>query len=253
LPAVSKNDGMMSHHNFEIIVDSHVHWGPSITLGMEVTTQAILREQEESGVTHVIILPFPSTAIMSNDVNVQLLDETRKVHHFIPYFYIRENFSPIPQGYFGGKWHWMRGWQDTESNYDVLRDPELPDLIAKLESVGKPIIFEEELDFTVQFVDRFPDLKLIIPHLGMLGGNPLDFLKRFKNKENIYFDTALGQSSTIHEFVRTLGPERVIFGSDIPFGSMENELSKVLALPLNDADSERILSRNIIELTGYPF
>jgi predicted TIM-barrel fold metal-dependent hydrolase len=242
----------MSQGHYETIVDSHVHWGPSITLGMEVTTPAILREQKESGVTHVIILPFPSTAIMNNDVNAQLLAETQKVAHFIPYFYIRENFSPIPPGYFGGKWHWMRGWQDTESNYNVLQDSELPDLVEKLLNVGKPIIFEEELDFTVQFVDRFPDLKLIIPHLGMLGGNPLDFLRRFKNKENIYFDTALGQTGTIHEFVRTLGPERVIFGSDIPFGSMENELSKVLAVPLNNADTERILYRNILELTGYP-
>lgn len=242
----------MNHGNFETIIDSHVHWGPSITLGMEVTTQMILREQQESGVTHVVILPFPSTAIMSNDVNVQLLDETKKVPHFIPYFYIRENFSPIPEGYYGGKWHWMRGWQDTESNYNVLQDPELPDLIAKLEKTGRPIIFEEELDFTVQFVDRFPNLKLIIPHLGMLGGNPLDFIKRFKNKENIFFDTALGQKSTIHEFARTLGPERVIFGSDIPFGSMENELSKVLTLSLNDADMGRILFGNILALTGYP-
>jgi len=241
----------MRREPFEIIIDSHVHWGPSVTLGMEVTTQMILREQEESGVTHVIILPFPSTAILSNDINVQLLDETRKISHFIPYFYIRENFSPIPSGYYGGKWHWMRGWQDTESNYDVLEDPELPELVGKLESAGKPIIFEEELDFTLQFVDRFPDLKLIIPHLGMLGGNPLDFLKRLKNKDNIYFDTALGQKSTILEFVKTLGPERIIFGSDIPFGSMENELSKIQTLSLNDADKERIMQKNILELTGY--
>jgi len=241
----------MQGKNFEIIIDSHVHWGPSVTLGMEVTTQMILREQEESGVTHVIILPFPSTAILSNDINVQLMDETRKVSHFIPYFYIRENFSPIPPGYYGGKWHWMRGWQDTESNYDVLEDPELPELVGKLANSGKPIIFEEELDFTLRFIDRFPDLKLIIPHLGMLGGNPLDFLRHLKNKDHIYFDTALGQKSTIQEFVRTLGPERVIFGSDIPFGSMENELSKVQTLPLSDADKERILYRNILELTGY--
>jgi len=53
------------------------------------------------------------------------------------------------------------------------------------------------------------------------------------------------------EFVRTVGPERVIFGSDIPFGSMENELSKVLTLSLSDDDKERILFRNILDLTGY--
>ncbi|NLN61237.1 MAG: amidohydrolase family protein [Deltaproteobacteria bacterium] len=241
----------MNTEKYEIIVDSHVHWGYSITLGTEVTTQMILSEQKEAGVTHVVILPFPSTAIMSPDINPQLLDETTRVPHFIPYFYIRENFSPIPAGYNGGKWHWMRGIQDAASNYNVLDDPDLPELVQKLEAADKPIIFEEELDFTVRFVERFPNLKLIIPHLGLLGGNPLDFLEHFKAKSNIYFDTALAQTSTIDRFVRTVGPERVIFGSDIPFGSMENELSKVLALKLNKAEMERILSLNILKLTGY--
>ena len=36
-------------------------------------------------------------------------------------------------------------------------------------------------------------LKLIIPHLGMLGGNPIDFLACFKDRESVYFgaDNAL--------------------------------------------------------------
>jgi len=238
----------MTKESFEVIVDSHVHWGPSITMGTDVTTNWIFREQKEAGVTHVIILPFPSTAIASNDINVRLLDETRRVKQFIPYFYIRENFPSIPPEYFGGKWHWMRGWQDTASNYDLLDDPDLPDLVERLRNTDKPIIFEEELDFTVQFVERFPGLKLIIPHLGLLGGNPLDFLRSFKEKENIYFDTALGGQSTIREFVRTIGPERVIFGSDIPFGSMESELAKVTGLSLSYTDKKRILADNILEL-----
>jgi predicted TIM-barrel fold metal-dependent hydrolase len=239
----------MKSRKFNVIVDSHVHWGPSVTLGMEVTTERILSEQKESGVTHVIILPFPSTAIIGNDINFRLLNETVKIAHFIPYAYIREDFSPIPEGYYGGKWHWMRGCQDVASNYDVLSDPELPALIEALRKAGKPIIFEEELSFTEQFVKLAPDLKLIIPHLGMLGGNPRDFLSRFRDHESIYFDTALGQPTTILEFVSTIGPRRVIFGSDIPFGSMKNELSKVLSLPLKDEDKELILSRNILELT----
>jgi predicted TIM-barrel fold metal-dependent hydrolase len=242
----------MTKEAFEIIVDSHVHWGPSITMaGTDVTTDWIFREQKEAGVTHVIILPFPSTAIASNDINVRLLDETRRIRHFISYFYIRENFPTIPPEYFGGKWHWMRGWQDNASNYDLLDDPDLPDLAERLQKADKPIIFEEELDFTVRFVERFPGLKLIIPHLGLLGGNPLDFLRSFQGKENIYFDTALAQQSTIREFVRTIGPERVIFGSDIPFGSMESELAKVMGLSLSYSDKKRILADNILDLIRY--
>jgi predicted TIM-barrel fold metal-dependent hydrolase len=126
----------------------------------------------------------------------------------------------------------MRGWQDSASNYSILDDPELPRLVEKISNTGKPVVFEEELKFTKSFVDMFPDVTLIIPHLGLLGGYPLDFLKAFKNNSNVYFDTALGSKDMIFEFVRTIGPERVLFGSDVPFGTMRSELSKVTGLSL---------------------
>jgi predicted TIM-barrel fold metal-dependent hydrolase len=233
---------------FERIIDSHTHWGPSLTMSSTVTTQELLSQQKESGVTHVCIIPFPSTAIASNDINIKVIEEAGKVRCFIPYFYIREDFPRIPAEYYGGKWHWMRGVQDAASSYQVLDDPELPDLIADLTKIGKPIVFEEELAFTERFVDMAPGLPLIIPHLGMLGGNPMDFLRAFKDKEYIYFDTALAARNTIQEFVRTIGPERVLFAADVPFGDMTSELSKVLTLPIPDFEKELILSGNSIRL-----
>jgi uncharacterized protein len=233
--------------DFEII-DSHSHWGPSLTLGTNVSTRELLNQQEESGISRVVVIPFPSTAIMSNEINTRLLNETRRIPAFIPYFYIREDFPVIPGEFAGGKWHWMRGVQDSASNYNVLDDPELPDFIARLRATDKPVIFEEELSFTERFVDMAPGLKLIVPHLGMLGGNPHDFLKAFKNNEDIYFDTALGARSTILDFVRTVGPSRLLFGSDVPFGAMKSEVSKVLDLPIPDDERELLLSKNIIRL-----
>jgi len=56
-------------------------------------------------------------------------------------------------------------------------------LIRQLAGAGKPVIFEEELLFTERFVEMADGLNLIIPHLGMLGGNPIDFLACFKDKE----------------------------------------------------------------------
>lgn len=242
--------------DFDLIIDSHSHWGPSITLGVDVTTRELQRQMERSGVTHVAIIPFPSTAIESNAVNLRLLEETERIEGFIPYHYIREDydrdgFDPIPANYCGGKWHWMRGWQDSASNYRVLDDPALPALIEKMKATGKPTIFEEELEFTERFVRMADGLVLIIPHLGMLGGNPLDFLEVFKDAPNVYFDTALGSRDTILRYVETVGPERVLFGSDVPFGSMESELSKVMSLPVGREEKELLLFRNFIRLTGY--
>jgi predicted TIM-barrel fold metal-dependent hydrolase len=238
---------------FDLIIDSHTHWGPSATMGTSVTTNELQRQQEASGVTHVVIMPFPSTAIENNEINVRVLEETKRIPNFIPYHYIRDNydtagFNPIPKAYFGGKWHWMRGVQDSASNYKVLEDKMLPELIEKIDLTGKPVIFEEELEFTRKFANLFPDSILIIPHLGMLGGHPLDFLHSFSKHKNIYFDTALASHDTILEFVNTIGPERILFGSDVPFGSMRSELSKVLTLPISDTDKECILSKNIISL-----
>ncbi len=225
-------------------------------MGTKVTTGELQRQQRESGVTHVVIIPFPSTAIADNEINVKLLDESERISQFIPYHYIRENydkddFVSIPGQYYGGKWHWMRGLQDMASNYDVLDDEFLPGLIEKIRKTSKPVIIEEELTFTERFVEMAQGIPLIIPHLGMLGGDPHMFLRSFRRKENIYFDTALGSQDTIAKFVETIGPERVLFGSDVPFGSMKSELSKVLALPISYEEKEMLLYKNFLRLTNY--
>ncbi len=219
-----------------------------MSMGSTVATAELLAQQKDSGVTNVVLIPFPSTAIASNEINVKVLEEAGKVNSFIPYFYIREDFPRIPDSYYGGKWHWMRGVQDAASNYSVLDDKELPALIRDLIEISKPIVFEEELAFTERFVRMAPGLPLIIPHLGMLGGNPVDFLRTFKEKEYIYFDTALAATRTVQQFVETIGPERILFAADVPFGDMTSELSKVQALGIPDADKELILSKNIIRL-----
>ena len=110
------------------IIDSHIHWGASLALpGVDITTQELLRQAEESGVDRMVIFPFPSTAIADRQINEILLMEAEVIDNFIPYYYIPDDLLPIPseKGFYGGKWHWVRGVQDCSSNYDVLKDPGL--------------------------------------------------------------------------------------------------------------------------------
>jgi predicted TIM-barrel fold metal-dependent hydrolase len=235
------------------IFDSHTHWGPSLTLGTEVTTEELLHQAGLSGVERIVIFAFPSTAIEDERINDKVLELGKKNGKFIPYYYIPEDLRPIPteKHFFGGKWHWVRGIQDCSSNYQVLDDPHLDPFIEASEAISLPIVFEEELTFTEAFVKRTRDLKIIIPHLGMLGGNPLDFLQTFKKKENVFFDTALAGTETIMRFIGKIGKERILFGSDIPFGTMKRELEKILSLPIGDDEKERILSKNLKRLIGW--
>jgi predicted TIM-barrel fold metal-dependent hydrolase len=176
------------------------------------------------------------------------------VKKFIPYYYIPESMKPIPdKGFYGGKWHWMRGVQDCSSNYEVLEDPKLGKFIEASERIDLPIVFEEELRFTETFIRKTKNLKIIIPHLGMLGGNPIDFLNTFRARENVYFDTALASPDTVMNFIEKIGYERILFGSDIPFGTMKWELEKILSLPIGDDKKEWILSKNLRRLIGLSF
>jgi hypothetical protein len=232
------------------IIDSHTHWGPSVSMGIEVTTEELLRQAGQSCVNRIVIFPFPSMALADEEINERVLTEVNRVKIFIPYYYIPETMKPIPEGngFYGGKWHWMRGIQDCSSNYQVLKDPKLEEFIEASEKMDLPIVFEEEFFFTKNFVRKTKNLKIIIPHLGALGGNPIDFLHTFKTRENVYFDTALASSSMTMSFIGKIGYERILFGSDIPFGTMKSELEKILTLPIGDDQKEWILSKNLKRL-----
>ncbi len=234
------------------IIDSHTHWGPSVSMGTEVTTQEILGQAQRSGVSRIVVFPFPSTALADEGINGELLNEAKRVKRFIPYYYIPETMKPIPKekGFYGGKWHWMRGVSDSSSNYETLKDPRLEGFIDASEKIDLPIVFEEELAFTEAFVKKTKTMKVIIPHLGMLGGNPIDFLRAFKERENVCFDTALAGQDTIMKFIKEIRYERILFGSDIPFGTMRSELEKVLSLHIEEDKKEWILSKNLKRLTG---
>ena len=62
------------------IIDSHTHWGPSVTMGIEVTTEELLRQAEQCNVSRIVIFPFPSMALADEKINERLLDEANRVN-----------------------------------------------------------------------------------------------------------------------------------------------------------------------------
>jgi uncharacterized protein len=232
------------------IVDSQCHWGPSMTLGSNVSTDNILKHMKEAGVERAIVVPFPSTAARSGEINVRLLNEAGRVKEFVPYFHIRDDLLVFPGGYSGARWQRMRSGRDMPSNYSVLEDPEVYNLIDALTVTGKPLIIEEDLRFTKRFAEMAGALPLIVPHLGMNGGDPMDFLETFKDKPNVYFNTSMVGGETIVRFIETIGPERLLFASNAPFGNMTAEVSKILSLGVPEADRKFVLGGNIERLSG---
>jgi hypothetical protein len=231
-----------------MIVDSHIHIGESLALNTYISPEFIVRQMEESGVDYCFIFPFPSYGEVYG--SEWILEICREYKEFYPVYYVTLKFEPPPDDFVALKWHWVGGISDSASNYDTLKNEKLPDFLKKVIEMDLPIIFEEELEFTSLFVEKFEEVKLIIPHLGLLGGNPLNFLREFRDKENVYFDTSLASGSTVKIFVDEIGDDRIIYGSDIPFGRMKWEVEKIKALKIDEKSKKKILSENIRGLCG---
>ncbi|MCX8204739.1 MAG: amidohydrolase [Candidatus Nezhaarchaeota archaeon] len=232
-----------------LIIDFHVHLGPSLVLGVEVTLREVKEAMKEAGVDLAVVFPFPSTAVSQPSIIDWVAEVALADGSLVPFYYVLDDLKPpSSQKFRGAKWHWVRGISDYKSNYEVLRDPRLDEFASAMGRLKIPVIFEEELEFTEEFVDRYPDVLLVIPHVGMLGGAPRDFLKSFKERASVYFDTSLAPASVVVEAVEAVGAERVIFGSDVPFGYMSSELRKIKQLRLSDIDRGAILGGNAAKL-----
>ena len=227
-------------------IDGHVH------LGYSIPAEEILNQMKISDVEKAVVFALPAEVSYGADMNSYVLSEAERTGVFIPFYYMLDDLK-LPENiekFRGIKWHWVRGAPHYRSNMKLLHEPRLIDLAQRLAELKLPVIMEEDLAFTKEFVRLADEVILIIPHLGLLGGSPREFLEAFKEYENVYFDTALAAKWDIEHFYRELGADRLIFGSDIPFGYMKSELAKVLTADIPEEDVKKITRENILKLTG---
>jgi predicted TIM-barrel fold metal-dependent hydrolase len=109
----------------------------------------------------------------------------------------------------------------------------------------------------VEVLDNFPQLTLILAHLGAAWWD--ERVELAKAYPNVYFDTAQGFLSPDQipynphrglaeedavRIMRKIGVERIMFGSDGPALDRLPQLEQILRLPLTNHEKKMILSGN---------
>ncbi|MDM7912917.1 MAG: amidohydrolase family protein [Methanotrichaceae archaeon] len=103
-------------------------------------------------------------------------------------------------------------------------------------------------------IESYPDLKLVLAHLGGLG--MYDEVRRYllTAGRNVYFDTAYVsfylKSDEMAELIKDIGSDRVLFGSDYPWEDPGRALEIIKGLDLSDNEIVSVISKTATRLLG---
>jgi hypothetical protein len=194
-----------------------------------------------------------------------------RAHNLFPFYYIggnpwtdtRPSELAIPDyidEYAGIRWHrWVGtgidrtgGFDDAELEWAVslMESPEFEAFVSAAAHYNLPVLFEESFAVTLEFVQRYPSLDIIVPHLGARSGGESNVLRALWDTPNVYFDTSLAQLD--ETILARVGSERILFGSAFPYGDPEVEIDKIDRLPIPESLKEGIYGDNALSLlAGY--
>ena len=97
---------------------------------------------------------------------------------------------------------------------------------------------------------HFPATRVVIAHMG-LHDYVNEAILVCKETPNVFCDMSQAWPYDIKAFVRAVGAERLLFGSDAPFQSPKVERVKVEECRFSDAEMELIFSRNAERVWGF--
>jgi predicted TIM-barrel fold metal-dependent hydrolase len=134
----------------------------------------------------------------------------------------------------------------------ILTDPQIFPLIEFAEKARWPVYCATGTPICAmplqlaELAERYPRAKFIMGHGGFCDfwNDIPDALRRCSN---LYIETSYILPSQITAWIKEAGIGRFVFGSDLPFSSLDLELKKISLLS-ERIDKERILRKNILRV-----
>lgn len=119
-----------------------------------------------------------------------------------------------------------------------------------------------DIDRILPVIEKYPEVPFVLTH--MVDGSMEDVIRLSKEFDNVYFDTSIvitGYPSLMNtnkpswldddmvvDVINTVGAEKVIFGSDYPWGSPLHDIPRIMNMQLSDEQKELIFAGNAVKL-----
>jgi predicted TIM-barrel fold metal-dependent hydrolase len=219
------------------IIDSHVHVGldqfctkdkTDFNYDLNNDYESFIKIMDKNGINQAVILPIPHSdydSYLSNDYLISAYNSYPD--RFIPFCRIddklEENFR---RGFKGTKIHFV---------YEDLEIKNISDSLLFLESIKAPVIihamFSNKVQQIKKILDITPNLRIILAHMGRghiyTDEGIIENANGLKKYNNIFFETStVGNPLSIKNVSEIIGIDRIVFGSDYPFGKVWFENKK---------------------------
>lgn len=239
------------------------------------TIEDVLANMEDSGIDNTIMANFAPPRILdaNNRWNLEMAELHSSLTALVSFHPEMEGCVPrlleeyVEMGARGIKLHPMA--QNFSPAHEGMHE-----LYESCAELGFPIVFHcgrvsnarvndfADLDSILPVVEEYDRIPFVLTH--MADGNVDNVLRLAKDHPHVYFDTSIVitgfppiqqvnepswlNDGEVADILREIGAERVVFGSDYPWGSPSHDLERILGLPLDWADKQKILGGNAVKL-----
>jgi uncharacterized protein len=240
-----------------VVVDGHCHLG--IGYEYQQTEDDLLREMDRYQVDRAVVCPVDRCIVVDNrEGNDYVLDAARRhpdrLYAFAtanPWYgdrAVEELSRALDNGARGIKLHpSLQGF--------LLCDELVNPLVELAEARNVPMFFHTGTPAFAQpaqlgeLAMRFPNVKFIMGHMGSTDFK-LEAVAVGAIAPNIYLDTSWIMPDLVLRAVETVGPDRVVFGSDSPLSTLQIELGARRATPLDDEARDKVMGGSMLRLLG---
>ncbi len=254
-----------------MIVDADCHITP-VEGGVNIQTAELIRRMDYAGVDKALTWLQPAYFPDVDAGNALVYAAAQQYPDRIlgfgwadPHFGLAAAKDQIKQcveeyGFYGVK---LNG---AQNNYYIDSDDFALPLIEEIAKTGKNLAFHigtDSYEHTHPFrlakiARRFPETQILAVHMGGVAFHDLSeaCIEAAQECPNITLIGSGVRAVNILNAIKTLGADRVCFGSDTPFALMHVELAMYQALMQNEvsaADQELVLGGNIARLLGLAY
>lgn len=252
-----------------MIIDADCHVSPTFEGGNSITIDELLRRMDKAGVEKALTWLQPPYRREVAEANEYIYQATQDFPDRIlgfgwadPNLGVEASKEMVRKclevyGFFGVK---LNGAQ----NEYYIDDPDksLP-VIEEIAKTGKPLAFHVGADsyehthpFRVAKIAKmFPELTILCVHMGGASFADLSqaMIEFAQEHTNMILIGSAVRSNPILKAIKTLGADRLCFGSDTPFELMHVEIAKYTALlegEVSDTEKALIMGGNIARIFG---